>query len=190
MDGLITHHDAASIKGCLLGDDYRRNHLMFESHALGLVLILSIAVVLLYHEKLMKFYRPLAIVVNFGIIIKIFDCLSYFAYYPYGENEGNCSEIVLSRAYAFLLMFGELHQIYLLTNLIGLGNYKFQIFSRPIQLQFLLKFATVLTVSVVIVSIFIRRTLMVRNLLTVFAACTHIFFIRKHRSTAESHREG
>ena len=112
MENILHFHESQTKRGCLLGDDKRRNHLVMESHAFGLILVLAVASILLFHDKLMRFYRPLAITVNITIILKILDCLSYFAFYPYDEDEGNCLELVLSRSFNFLLMFGELHQIY------------------------------------------------------------------------------
>ena len=47
-------------------------------------------------------------------------------YNPYAENKGNCAENLTGRTFFALIMFRELHQIYLLANMLGLGSHRFK----------------------------------------------------------------
>jgi hypothetical protein len=129
--------------------------------------------------------------VNAAILLQILSDLLYFAYYPYAENEGNCIQMITGRIYTAIIMFGELHQIYLLANMLGLGNYRFNFqgwFS--VSLDTTLKLTSLcIGVSLLHSSIYLRSFMMTRNVWCLTAASLQIYFVwlsSTRRNTAES----
>lgn len=58
---------------------------------------------------------------DISLILKTISPLLYFAYYPYEEGEGNCSEIFVGRLSKCFIMVEEMHQIYLLAHVLGMS---------------------------------------------------------------------
>jgi hypothetical protein len=139
------------------------------------------ALLLLFNGNLKRFYAPLARIVNIAIIMQLFCDGAYFAYFPYQENEGNCIEKSVGRIFTALIMFGELHQVYLLANMLGLGKHKFRFFHDLLSfsLDSLLKIGTILVIISAVYSIVNQQSFMMsRNLWCICASCLQIYFVR------------
>ena len=171
--------DTISSISCLYGSVKRTNKEIFQYHVLSAIFTVSLAPMLLFNSNLLRLYAPLAKVVSYSILLQILsDCL-YFMYYPYAENEGNCAEILTGRICSALIMFGELHQIYLLANMLGLGSHRFKWGERfSVTLNFALKMGSVLVaMSLVYSAIFRVSFRWSRNIWTIFAASLQIYFV-------------
>ena len=85
-------------------------------------------------------------------------------------------------------MFGELHQIYLLANMLGLGHHKFTVGPEmAITLDNFLKISTIcIFVSVLFCTYVYHSFTLVRNLWCIFVCCLQIYFIR----TATANKDG
>ncbi len=86
------------------------------------------------------------------------------------------------------IMFGELHQIYLLANMLGLGHHKFTVGPEmEITLDNFLKISTIcIFVSVLFCTYVYHSFTLVRNLWCIFVCCLQIYFIR----TATANKDG
>lgn len=104
----------------------------------------------------------------------------YFTFYPYAEDEGNCAELVINRAYYGVIMLGELHQVYFLANALGLSR------MRPLGFTWtrLLNLCTVLIFGMLIASLFFRKLLTIHNLWSFFVSSMQIRVIREARQNA------
>ena len=176
MMEIFVYSTPSTYEGCLYGSEERRNHSMKRDQAVALLMSLTL-VFLLFNGKLRKLYAPLAVLVNVSIIVRLVQCITYFAYYPYEENEGNCTEIFLSRIYSGVIMLGELHQVYFLANFLGLGKFSFTFATLPQ----LLNVMTVIIMMTIVGSLYLRKLLIIRNLWTFVLACMQIYFIKKSR---------
>ena len=107
MIEIWSYAEPSQYNGCLYGSEERRNHQLKRDQAISLLLCLTISF-LLFSSELRRVYKPLARIVNASIIIKLLSTSFYFLYFPYNENEGNCTEIFLSRVYHGLIMLGRL----------------------------------------------------------------------------------
>jgi hypothetical protein len=180
MIELFAYSTPNSYEGCLYGSENRRNSEVKRSQAVALILCLTLSF-LMFNEKLRKLYSPLAKIVNISFILRILGCLSYFAYYPYQEDEGNCTELVLYRVYNGVIMLGEMHQVFFLANFLGMGRFKIKGFS----LSQILKFMTIIIFATIFMSLFFRKLLMIRNLWSVIIAYTQIYIIQQSRLSNE-----
>lgn len=100
-----SYSQSSNYNGCLYGSEERRNIQLKRDQMISLLLCLTISF-LLYSKELKRLYIPLSHIVNLSIIIKLLSTLFYFLYFPYNENDGNCTEIILSRIYHGLIMLG------------------------------------------------------------------------------------
>ncbi len=166
--------------GCLYGDNDRTNREIMEYHAFSIILTLSLAPMLLFNNNLLRFYAPLAKIVNVTICLQILSSFLYFSYYPYAKNEGNCTEMIVGRIFTSIIMFGELHQIYLLANMLGLGNHRFSWGNHlSITLDTTLKIGSLFgAVSLMFCIIYRKSFRLNRNIWTIFAASLQIYFVR------------
>jgi hypothetical protein len=174
---LFTYSIPTEYNGCLYGSEDRRNNQIKRDQAVSLLLCLSVMCVLLYNKQLRRLYLPLARIVNATMILKVIDGCLYFAFYPYAENEGNCSEILVSRVYAGATMLGELHLVFFLATLLGLGRYKFQ----GVSLSAILNGLTVVIFVTILLSLYFRKLLIIRGLWSFLLSCLQIYFIRQSR---------
>lgn len=108
---------------CLLGDLDVSNRVMFEYYCLSVAITSSVALMLLFNHNLHKFYSPLANMVDLSILSQFLAATFYFLRHPYLEGEGNCGEQFFNRTNTVAIMFAELHQIFFIANVLGLGNY-------------------------------------------------------------------
>lgn len=108
--------------------------------------------------------------------------ISYFTFYPYDPSSpsipGNCYEILFSRLSSTGIMFGELHQLYLLANLLGVGERKLTFCRCEIKLTTLLRFVALPMVTLTLGSIIYRKTRLLSNLWFPFTSLLQIYMIR------------
>lgn len=178
---LFTYVEPNNYEGCLYGDEVRRNHSIKRGQAVGLVLCITVSLMLLYNAQLRRLYVPLAKLVNASLFMRFTGCVAYFLYYPYGENDGNCTELVISRLYAGVIMLGELHQVYLLANFLGLGRFKLRIPMIPTASFSLTACLNALSAAILLTmlaSLRYRKLLMIRNLWSFIVSCIQLYFIR------------
>jgi hypothetical protein len=102
---------------------------VFELHLFTLMHLVPVSYILLFNNSLRRFYTPLARIVNASLLLSFVSCAVFFYNWNFAvsETDGTCTEIFLSRLTTIAIMFGELHQIYVLANTLGLGNMKFQV---------------------------------------------------------------
>lgn len=181
---LYSYVEPNSYEGCLYGDEERRNVSIKRGQAAGAVLCITVSMLLLYNPQLRRLYLPLAKIVNASLIMRFVGCVLYFVYYPYAENEGNCAELVVSRLYAGVIMLGELHQVYLLANFLGLGRFKLRVPCLPtisFSLTTCLNVSSAAILLTIFASLWFRKLLMIKNLWTFMVSCMQIYFIRHSR---------
>lgn len=179
-----------SLRGCSYGQEDRRNHVMLEYQLFSLIISVSMSFLLLGSEKLRRIYAPLSNIVNIALILQLLSTALFFIYFPYDEEHGNCSEIFLRRIFIVSIMFGELHQVYFIANVLGINRYRFQLGGGySISLETMLRIATVVVIVTVLSSLIIRRLFMLfRNVWGLFIISLQLYFIdyaRKHQSRRE-----
>lgn len=107
---------------CGYGDDES----YLNNYVFALLVTLAIARPLLFNSSLRRFYAPLAVVVDLAIVLRLLCVILFLAYYPYDDdNSYNCAETVFAKIFYCTVMFGEMHQIYVLANILGLGQFRF-----------------------------------------------------------------
>ena len=172
--------EVEELKGCSYGSEQRGNQVVKSDQIISLILTLTFAS-LLYNRQLRRLYLPLARLVNVSIILKIISTSFYFAYYPYGPDDGNCTEIFLSRCYNGIIMLAELHQVYLIAHLLGLGKISFRFCGKYLSLTTFLNIMTTAIIITILVSMWIRKLLRIRGLWTFGIACLQLYIIRQSR---------
>jgi len=155
----------------------RRNETIKRDLAIALLLCMNVSCVLLYHAQLRRLYLPLSRITNASLIMRFAGCVAYFVYFPYAELEGNCTELVINRAYNGVIMLGELHQVYFIATSLGLGRMRL----LGLTLSQMLNIFTVMIFIVLTASLYYRRLLILSNLWTFQVACLQIYVIRQSR---------
>lgn len=186
---IVNYEAPASLEGCLYGNEDRRNRGGFEHHIFSTIVFATAACVLLFHAQLHRLYAPLARLVDAALICRVVSDIVYFSYYPYAEDEGNCTDIYLSRVVIGVVMFGELHQLYLLANLLGLGNKTFTCLKVSFNIQGLLKVVSVLMGITVVSSLVVRQLKIVRNIWVISIAALQIYVIGLSKRSEEDNLE-
>lgn len=182
-------------KGFLLKCNYGlAEDTVFEIHLIGLLLTIPVAGLLLWNSHLRRFYTPLARIVNASIIVTFVSSFIFFWYWNYAtdDSDGNCQEIFLSRVGTICIMFGELHQIYVVAYSLGLGSMKINLSSTSTcSLGSLLTCVTFTAAATILFCyFFIRDVLMVIELAwTVYVSAAQLYIIRIARSTKEGLRD-
>jgi hypothetical protein len=106
-----------------------------------------------------------------------------FIFYPYDPSSvlypGNCIEIILSRVSLAGVMLGELHQLYLLANVLGVDDRKLKLcyMVKPIKLEMLLRYISYLMIISTTGSIFYRKTRFLSNLWYPLTSVLQIYII-------------
>ena len=177
LEVLESHVPSGSYDGCLYGDYVRRNETIKRDLAVALLLCMTVSCVLLYHAQLRRLYLPLSRITNASLIMRFTGCIAYFVYFPYAESEGNCTELVINRAYNGVIMLGELHQVYFLA--ISLGLARMRLFG--FTLSQMLNVFTAMIFIVLTASLFYRRLLIFSNLWTFQVSCLQLYVIRQSR---------
>lgn len=174
------YKESTLFDGCLYHDLNVRNGAFFEYHSFSLVVAVSVASMLLFSNSLLKFYIPLARIANAAIILQLCSDIAFFMYYPYSDNQGNCAEMFIGRLYIVFVAFGEMHQIYLLANMLGLGNYKFfRGYRCEISLDSFLKASFMsLIVSILYATVVYNSFTLMRNFWCIFVSMTQLYFVR------------
>lgn len=164
---------------CSYGNEERRNHVLPEYHLLCLILSLSMSILLFRSEKLKRVYSPLSNIVNFALVLRVCSTILFFMYFPYDENNGNCTEMLVGRGVIVLIMFGELHQVYFIANVLGVNRFRFQLgFGFSITLETTLRIATAVMIVTVLSTMALFQSIMVfRNLWTLFIISLQLYFI-------------
>lgn len=167
---------------------------MFEYHSFSLILTVAVSSILLFSASLHRFYAPLAHLVDVSLITQFFGAMLYFMYHPYiVEGEGNCPEVFLSRINTVAIMFGELHQVYFIANILGLGYHRF-VFKGFISctLPQVLKFAlVVMVVSIITTFLFFNAAIDdVEFIWTIFISLVQIYVIHLAKSISPDHCVG
>ena len=181
MVQLFSYKDHIHFESCTYGDSIRANRTVYDYHVFSFVTTLSLTTLLIFNSDLHKFYLPLARIVNTSLLLKLSSDILFFMYHPYLEHEGNCLEICAGRVYTILIMFGEMHQIYFIANILGLGNYKFTI-NRYISLtlESFLKIISILIIISIIITILtkLRKLFFVlRSLWLIISTTLQLYFI-------------
>mmetsp|Transcript_14189 Transcript_14189/g.23613 ORF Transcript_14189/g.23613 Transcript_14189/m.23613 type:complete len:275 (+) Transcript_14189:36-860(+) len=161
---------------------------VFEFHMIVTILTIPLAVFLLYSSSLRRFYAPLARIVNISLIMS-FVC-SFLFFWQWGsiedDSDDNCAEILLSRINTILVMFGELHQIYVIAYSLGLGAMKIPVFSFvTYSLEQVLNIAVVIVVATILVSFFYFRDVLmtIEDVWTVFISVAQLYVISVARKS-------
>mmetsp|Transcript_31588 Transcript_31588/g.34532 ORF Transcript_31588/g.34532 Transcript_31588/m.34532 type:complete len:267 (-) Transcript_31588:1950-2750(-) len=165
---------------CYYGHEERRNHVLVEYHLLSLILTLSMTLLLFRSEKLRRVYAPLSNIVNFSLVLRMCSALLFFMYYPYkDDNSGNCAEKLVGRIGIVLIMFGEMHQIYFIANVLGVSRYRFKLgLGLSIALETTLLIATtVMVVTVLSTMVFFQSIMVFRSIWTLFIISLQLHFI-------------
>lgn len=124
--------DEIVFKNSVLQCQYESDsHAALERHIFSVVLTLPVAYLLLYNRNLRRFYTPLARLVNMSIILNMLCAALFYMYYPYTKGRGNCAEIFGNRINTIVVIFGELHQVYVISMSLGLGDTKISFFNLP-----------------------------------------------------------
>ena len=116
----------------------------------------------------------------------------FFLYYPYHDRFSNCPEIVLSKLTTITEMFAELHQVYFIGFILGIGNFNI-LFSRHFSFSLvqLLKASFAVMVTAIVVSYYFFRGSLtfVEDICTVFVSLAQVYVIRVAESAREDHIE-
>ena len=170
--------------------------ILFDFHLISVVLLIPLAALLLYSASLRRFYSPLARLVNLCLFMHFLCAGLFFYFYPYNEFEANCAEIFLSRISTILEMFAELHQVYFIAFVIGIGHINFRIIgSVPclsvVSLVQLLQFSTFVMGGAILYSfVFSRGSLMsVEDLCTIIVAVSQIYIINQAKLRQSDHHD-
>jgi hypothetical protein len=164
--------------GCVYGN--ADSETLLEYHLLCLIVTLCISTLLWSDFTLAKFYLPLSQMVNFSIVLQLISAIFYLFYYPYHSDESNCPEFFSSRLATVAIMLGELHQINLIANVLGIGLHKFNFHGRTsISLHAVLKIASwVVFLSMSVVFLYFgEATLIIENSWTLCVSLLQLYLI-------------
>ncbi len=167
---------------------------VFEFHLFSLLVTVPIAYLLLYNASLRKFYAPLARIVNISIFLYFFTSFLFFWYWNNAatDDEGNCAEIFFSRLTTICIMFGELHQIYLIAYSLGLGNIRVKVSSTlSYSLEQVLTYASFTAVGTILFAFFFFRDILfiVEHAWTIYVSLAQLYIIKAARSSRDDLRE-
>jgi hypothetical protein len=171
------------LRCCSYGTLERSNVVIFDDRLFSLIITVGLTIFLFNNVKLRRLYSPLVSIVNFTLIMRLFQDISYFIFYPYDPSSvlypGNCIEIILSRVSLVGVMLGELHQFYLLANVLGVGDRRLNIccMVKPIKLAMLLRYISYLMIISTTGSIFYRKTRFLSNLWYPVTSVLQIYII-------------
>ena len=171
------------LRSCSYGTFERSNRVVFEDRFFSLIITIGLTIFLFNNSRLRRLYLPLVSIVNFSLIMRLFQDISYFIFYPYDPSSqlypGNCIEIFLSRISLAGVMLGELHQLYLLANFLGVGEKKLKLCYGyySIKLATLLRYISYLMIISTTGSIFYRKTRFLSNLWYPFTSLLQIYII-------------
>ena len=179
--------DNVAYAGDLLKCNYGLNpQIAFDFHMFNLVVMIPMAYFLLYNPYLRKFYLPLAKLVNLSIILNVLSCALFFYYYPkvlVSIDSNHCVEIILSRINMLVIMFAELHQIYVIAFALGVGTMRlsFSTISNDwnLSLEELLKYVFGFASLSILISIFYMKDILfaIEDMWSVFVTAAQLYVI-------------
>lgn len=182
---------------CPYGSEDRRDRVLFEYHSFSLVVTCSLACLLLDSTKLRRVYQPLYSIVNMALLFKIASSVTFFLFYPYSEQAGNCTEQVIARVASLLVMFGELHQVYFIANVLDSSRMFLSLpgcgCSYSFSLENMLRWAALVTGGTILCTVGVRHMFMIlRNLWTLFIVSLqlHVIYKAKHRQDDDAEDGG
>lgn len=171
---------------CTYGDEDRRDRVLFEFHGFSIIAVASLCCILLASQKLRRIYLPLYHIVNAGLILQLLSNILFFSYYPYAANQGNCSELLVSRLYITIIAFGELHQVYFIANVLGLNRLKFEFGRFSLSLSQALQIASIFATISLMSSIVIRGVfMMLHDVWALFIVILQLYVIKQARKQQE-----
>lgn len=160
----------------------RRDRVLFEQHAFSMAVGISLCCLLLGSRKLSRIYMPLYNIVNTALVLQLAADVLFFASYPYSDKKGNCTEIGVGRFNIVLVMFGELHQLYFIANVLGLNRLRV----LGLSLEQGLRIATILAVASILLSVFIKRLfMMIHDIWSLVIVAVQLYFIAIARKGAK-----
>lgn len=166
------------------------NQLLFDYHVFTAVTMLPVATLLLYNTSLRRLYLPLARLVNASLVARLISIFLFFVSYPYPRGTSNCPEILLSKLTTLIEMFAELHQVYFIGFVLGIGNFNAcmtRYFSLSLVRLLQTAFAVML-LSIAVSVFFFRGSLsFVEDSCTVFVALMQLYVIRVAENVREDH---
>lgn len=168
---------------CYYGDNNRVNVVVYQYQVLTFVTTLGIMPVLFCNTQLRRFYKPLAQIVDLTLLLHVIGPIVFLSQHPFPENHHSCAEILIGQFRTAFVMFGELHQVYFLSKILGVRNPHFDVCGKRIPLQTALVTITFFTLVIFCGSVFLYRQmfLIFRSLWTVLIALLQIKYIRLRR---------
>jgi hypothetical protein len=126
--------------------------------------------------------------------LSIISGLLFFWYWNYAvsDNDGNCEEIFLSRITTICIMFGELHQLYVLAYSLGLGGIKVALTRTLLcSLEMVLTISTfAVAITVLLSYFFFRNVLMsIEHAWTAYISLAQLYIISKARFGRDTLRD-
>ena len=166
------------LRSCSYGTIERSNRVVFEDRFFSFILTISIFYYLFNNLRLKRL----------SLILIILQNISYFLLFSYvpssssssssttisttlssltNISHGNCIEVILSRLSLIGIMLGELHQFYLLANVLGVGERKIIIFHGYFELKLinLLRYISIFMIISILGTLIIRKMKVLRNIL-------------------------
>ena len=182
-------HKANSV--CSYGTDDQANRSLLEYYCYHLILTISMCLILIFNQNLHKFYKPLARIVDISLILKILSSSLYFAYYPYHEGQGNCTEIFVGRLAKCFIMLGEMHQVYLLIHVLGLSKYKFLSLPSSISLETYLNIMSSIVITTILLTYNYFQSVVrpIRHMWSMCVALLQVYIIHLARMTQSINKE-
>jgi hypothetical protein len=168
------------------------NQLLFDYHVFSTVTLLPVLCLLYRTPGLRRLYLPLARLVDAALLARMFSAALFFYYYPYETGSSNCPEIILSKLTTIVEMFAELHQVYFIGFVLGIGNFN-ACMTRYFSLSLvqLLQLAFFVMVIAILVSFYSLHSGLsfVEDSCTVFVAVTQLYVIHLAETVREDHLE-
>jgi hypothetical protein len=178
---------------CSYGDRERSNEVVMAYQAIQMMMTICISFILLGNIHLLRFYRPLARIVDFSLFLRFLSSILYFTFYPYDDTHTNCSEIFVGRFTKAIIMLGEMHQVYLLANVLGIGKFRLSFLPRKLPIHIVLDLLS-LAVLLSFILQYIRQNtsmfvLTFSNIWSLTVSILQIYMISAARKTPSSVRE-
>jgi hypothetical protein len=187
------------LRSCSYGTLERSNRVVFEDRFFSFILTLGIFYYLFNNLRLKRLYTPLSTIVNITLTSIMLQNITYFLLFSYIPllsssslsseiSHGNCIEIILSRLSLIGIMLGELHQFYLLANVLGVGETKIIIFRGYYELKLinLLRCISLFMIVSILGTLIIRKMKVLRNVWYIFSSFLQSYIIKQSVTDAIS----
>lgn len=180
-----------SYDACSYGDPQHANRIVLIYQCVQILSTLSFATFLMNNSYLYLFYKPLARIVDFAIVLKFLSFMLYIGSFPYVYGEGNCLEIFTGRLAKSVIMIGEMHQVYLLAHVLGLSRIRLSFLPKGMSFEVLLNILS-LTIMISFVMQYLRMEVYVLTFGSVWEiviAYLQLYMISYAKVIPISHRE-